>query len=139
MDYKKYYKLQSSSLKNKTMFDAFNWILDQYKNLRIDQTVIKNDGDMLLFQWGSNPWDPPRTLNIDLTRQVLFANGEDDEIFQISCRFLFDGNIERSGNQWCSNPDDLSSFRTMILDNPWYLKYKLQTPKLIKVEMNCAG
>ncbi len=108
-------------------------VIQDYRDLRIDGTLLDSDGDMLLLQWGStfplvteNPVDLRDTLDdniafeeserqyINLTRQV-FVTREDDEFdnsgihLSISLVYGPARGDEPSSNQWIDNPEKLKS------------------------------
>jgi hypothetical protein len=98
--------------------DAVGLMCDWYEVRRADDVTMEDDGDMLLFQWGTYSWDGG-AFSYDLTRQFI-VNGEedDDAIFQLSFTLLFDGAGEAasvgSGDRWCSRPEELADFRSFI-------------------------
>lgn len=98
----------------------FEAVLDLYGSFRISGTSMDEDGDMLLFQWGSYNWGDGRFFEIDLTRQAIPSGREDPPILQLICTFRYDpapfegiGN----GNRWCSRPEELDDFRRFVLES----------------------
>lgn len=97
--------------------DAFAAVLDLYAGRRVRGCALDADGDMLLFQWGREGEDGPGWL--DLTRQIMWSSApdEDDEIWQLSCRFAFPdagSAFAPPGNHWCASPAALPAFREFL-------------------------
>lgn len=61
-----------------------------YKQVRADNCPVDEDGDMLLYQWGTYNWGEGTYFQLDITRQFIEAGFEgDDGISQLSMRFYF--------------------------------------------------
>lgn len=96
------------------------------EDLCADALPADEDGDVLLFQWGTYDWSgsvPPNPeFEVSLTRQLSFADGEDVEIRQLALRFLFapdpDLGALGRGETWCFNRADLHGFRANVLGSP---------------------
>lgn len=85
--------------------------LQQARGVAIDE-----DGDMLLFQWGTYDWGAGASLHYDLTRQLTFTKGSGDaEIWQLSLTAHFPTSAESDrlgrGHHWCHRPDGLAEFQ----------------------------
>lgn len=81
------------------------------------------DGDMLLFQWGTNDWGNGKYFGLNITRQFIEKEFQDDDaISQLSLTLKFDAIAEREnlgiGNRWCGGPTELESFRKYVLGCP---------------------
>ena len=48
-------------------------------------------GDMLLYQWGTYDWGAGESFEFDITRQLIFADDEDDDI--VECYRIIVGTI----------------------------------------------
>jgi len=96
----------------------FAALFDLYKTIRLDDTSLDEDGDMLLFQWGSYDWGHGLNFELDLTRQSIPFGLEDPPIQQLHCTYRYDpaqiGEIS-AGNKWCHQPSELSEFRSFVL------------------------
>ena len=105
--------------------DGFNLMLDFYNEVRADKCDLKNDGDMLLYQWGVyENLDDSESFHLDLTRQFIVSDGDDDAMSQLSLTFFYKPpekykKIEGS-NEWCSTPKQLKTFGTFIAKSPAY-------------------
>lgn len=82
------------------------------------QTVCAGcSDDMLLYQWGSYDWGNGKHFQLDITRQFIEAELEDDDaISQLSLTYRYkpDANLDAlgTGNRW---EDRLPDFRQFIL------------------------
>jgi hypothetical protein len=96
----------------------FEAVLRLYETDRIDGTSVAEDGDMLLFQWGSYDWGNGRLFELDLTRQAVPSGEEDPPILQLGCTYRYDPEpfegVE-AGNRWCSSPAEVDAFRSFVL------------------------
>ena len=96
----------------------FPVILEFYEDARIDDTSLEEDGDMLLFQWGSYDWGQGPSFELDLTRQAIPAGTEDPPILQLQCTYRYEPAYFQNvvpGNQWCYSPHELAEFRSFVL------------------------
>jgi len=96
----------------------FEAVLHLYETDRISGTSVAEDGDMLLFQWGSYDWGNGRFFELDLTRQAIPSGEEDPPILQLGCTYRYEPapfeGVE-AGNRWCSSPAGLDAFRSFVL------------------------
>lgn len=81
------------------------------------------DSDMLLFQWGTYDWGTGRHFSLNITRQFIEENLQDDDaISQLSLTFRFEptGELEAigEGNRWCDGPTEFSIVREYALSSP---------------------
>src|SRR5699024_7432681 len=70
----------------------FPHVLSAFAEYRVEQAELEEDGDMLLFQWGTYDWGHGRHFEVDLTRQVILPSPdpEDDPSYlQLRCSFLY--------------------------------------------------
>ncbi|MGE4190150.1 MAG: hypothetical protein AB7G12_09635 [Thermoanaerobaculia bacterium] len=118
----------------------FPVVLELYGRERIDRTAIDEDGDMLLFQWGVFDWGDGRRFEIDLSRQAIIPEDDDEEadqeIQQLRCTFRYEPEqFEEllSGNRWCQTPDDLDAFRAFVLGSEALRRASLQTAVELRV------
>lgn len=93
-------------------------MLDFYRDERVSDCRIEDDGDMLLYQWGTYDWGEGRWFDLNITRQFIPEDDEDEGIFQLSASAKFSSTPELealgSGNQWCGSPDDLPEFQKFV-------------------------
>ncbi|MCA9166581.1 MAG: hypothetical protein KDB23_02880 [Planctomycetales bacterium] len=80
-----------------------------YRNQRADNCCVDDDGDMLLYQWGSSGRDANEQFTFDLTRQLIVdRESEDENIWQLSLSFKFSLTetlrMIQPGDKWCPRP-----------------------------------
>jgi hypothetical protein len=81
---------------------------------RADGCPLDEDGDMLLFQWGTQDWGEGLAFEVSIVRQLI---DEDEEPRQLDLRFRFDpaaGASAGEGSRWCETPDGLAAFRRFV-------------------------
>jgi len=90
-----------------------------------DCLSMEEDGDMLLYQWGTYDWGNGKYFNLNLTRQfILDALEDDDAIFQLGLTFLYEPSrilqeLEQ-GNRWCHSPAELRDFEQFVFSSNAY-------------------
>ena len=111
---------QGLALMTLTAAQGIEAALSFYADVRADGCSIDEDGDMLLFQWGTDK----SGLYLDITRQFMPSDDrEDGGIWQLSLTFQYSPQTASfdSGNEWCYTPDDLDEFTGFIHANSAYL------------------
>ncbi len=119
-------------------FDSFNLLMDFYNDSRaIDAMAVKDDGDMLLFQWGLVDRGNDKNFEISLTRQLIVTDGEDDDIWQLQLSYFYIPHEEyhptSSGDKWCPDPIGLPSFRDFVFNTPSFAFFSRQSAKLVEL------
>jgi hypothetical protein len=80
---------------------------------------MDQDGDMLLFQWGTYDWGNGEFFDLNITRQVIVG---DESIRQLSLTFRYAPNQELTtlgcGNQWCYSTKGISIFGAFVKASP---------------------
>ena len=107
-----------------------------YRDERIKGCSLREDGDMLLFQWGTQaPAEGQRTFYIDITRQLTLTNKADGVMRQLALTFHFP--MQESlqalseSNRWCTAPHELDEFQTFIRDSTaWRAVASLKPAKI---------
>ena len=97
-------------------------MLDFYHDVRADGCELDNDGDMLLFQWGTYNFGGEPSFQFDITRQLylgeLEGEGGDSAMSQLSFTFHFAPSAQldamKAGNHWCRTLDKLIDFEAFI-------------------------
>lgn len=103
---------------------AIGAMLDWYEDERAEDAVPDDeDGDMLLFQWGTYDWGEGPTFEVDITRQLIDAADEDDDaIFQLSLTSKYEPTDATAslgkGNRWCTSPAGIDEFRRYVETHP---------------------
>ena len=99
-------------------------MLDFYRDVRASGLDLTKQDDMLLFQWGTYDWGRGEHFEVDITRQLIFQDSQDDDarIWQLSLRFAFEPSpaLRALGDQskWCDLPGDLPGFSVFVLTSP---------------------
>lgn len=100
-------------------------ITDWYESERATDAIdVDENGDMLLFQWGTYDFGRGPVLVYDLTRQFIVNDSDDDDgaIWQLNCELHYAAlpEIESLGedSDWCSSPSELDDFRSLIAASP---------------------
>lgn len=89
-----------------------------------DAMALEDDGDMLLFQWGTYDWGEGPSFEYDMTRQFVAGPDEIDDhyIWQLSLTRHYGATAAAlalgSGNRWCSTPVEAEDFRKHIIASP---------------------
>ena len=72
----------------------------------------------MLFQWGTFDWGDGDQFNLNLTRQVIYPDGEDVEIYQLGLTYFYQPDDELGalgqGNFWCEQLSDVQRARTRV-------------------------
>jgi hypothetical protein len=92
-------------------------MLAYYAEDRADGCPLDEDGDMLLFQWGTHDWGEGPAFEVSIVRQLIAAGDEDEEPRQLDLRFRFETSAGASageGSRWCESPDGLPEFRQFV-------------------------
>ena len=93
-------------------------MLAYYAEERADGCDIDEDGDMLLFQWGTHDWGDGPAFEVSIVRQLIVADVEEEEPRQLDLRFRFApaaGASAGDANRWCESPDGLGAFRRFVV------------------------
>jgi len=125
--------LSPRPLESLTPVEGIDLMLRFYAEQPADGLMDHEMADMLLFQWGTYHWSQG-AFELDITRQLMFGNGEDEDIYQLSLTFRFAPTEELNqltrGNRWCTSRADLEDFRHFVLSSAPYTSDRL-TAKLL--------
>ncbi len=77
-----------SGLNNLSLDFCIDKMINFYQYVRFKDCEFENDGDMLILQWGNYSWNNG-LYSINITRQLIDGNLEDDNILQLNLSFLF--------------------------------------------------
>ena len=92
-------------------------MLAYYAEERADGRPFEEDGDMLLFQWGTYDWGDGPAFEVDITRQLIRTDTREKEIWQLRLIFRFEPSVGlKAGerNRWCGSLEELSEFRKFV-------------------------
>jgi hypothetical protein len=97
-----------------------------YRDVRpVDCLPVDSDGDMLLYQWGTYDWGQGKYFNLNLTRQFIVQELEDDDaIFQLGLTFFYEPTLAlealEQANRWCHSPAALREFESFVVSSSAY-------------------
>ena len=107
-----------SSLSALTAAEAIRFMFAFYREVRAANCPLKENGDMLLFQWGGYDFGEGETYRYDITRQFIQSGSEgDDGMSQLSLTVHFtvtDKLRLLKGNRWCLSPAEADEFEQFI-------------------------
>ena len=116
-------------------------MLDFYRDVRADGCELDEDGDMLLFQWGTYDFGEGRSFRFDITRQFIAGLPEDADddsaMSQLSFTYHFTQSAQfdaLKGSRWCSTPDDLPDFETFITGSDAYRAVATARPERVTLD-----
>lgn len=108
-----------------------------YREDPVDNCAAE-DGDMLLFQWGTYDWGSGEWFELDVTRQFMAPSGEDDGISQLSLTFKFAPDAQlRSlgqGNHWCAGGTEVDAFQRTVASSEAYRAVSERTDGTVEVD-----
>lgn len=114
-----------------------------YRATRADDCEIEQDGDMLLYQWGTYDWGHGPSFEFDITRQFITGDGDDDDIWQLSLTFKFPPSESLAalgkGDRWCPSPATVDELESFILASNAYSQVRDQTDATVELDYDCAG
>jgi hypothetical protein len=124
---------------------GFSEMFAFYRDVRpVDCVPIEDDGDMLLYQWGTFDWGQGKYFNLNLTRQFIVEGVEDDDaIFQLGLTFFYAPSrvLEalEQGNRWCHSPAELADFEQFVFTSSAYLVGSELTPDKVELLYEDVG
>ena len=139
----KFRDLSASAIESLPPIQSFSLMLDFYETVRAEGALPESeDGDMLLFQWGTYDWGQGRQFNLNLTRQVIYPAGEDADICQLGLTYYYrpDDELEAlgEGNFWCCNLSEVQEARAKVLTSAALTLCRERTAILVGLEWEQA-
>jgi hypothetical protein len=129
--------------KQLTAADALSAMAEFYLNHRAEGCDLGDGGDMLLYQWGIYGFGRPKSFQFDITRQFIFGDGEDDEIFQLQFTLHYPVSEEvqaiKAGNRWCDTPKHLAEFESFIRHSAAFQFVAARLSDEVQIRYGCAG
>ncbi|WP_455205204.1 hypothetical protein [Kaarinaea lacus] len=115
--------------------EAIDLTLSFYKECRVAQCKLEEDGDMLLYQWGYYNWHLGEYFEFDLTRQMTRGA---DSMFQLQFKWLYEPDdilktIEPNNSGWCRTPNEAEEFKQTILQSKAYAAAKIRKPMDVRL------
>jgi len=132
-------KKSGTPMSSLTPAQGIRLMLDFYRDVRADGCELDEDGDMLLFQWGTSDAGDGETFQFDISRQFILAESEDDDAMsQLAFTFHFTPTAKlaklEDGNEWCSTPDELADFESFITRSGAYDAIATASPPTVTLE-----
>ena len=114
-----------------------------YREVRADGCDLAEDKDMLLFQWHAYESHTGAPFVYDITRQFIFGEDEDNDIWQLRLTFEFEA-IEPlvaigDGNRWCQSPDELEAFEEFVRTHAATMAVGRRFDSRARLGYGCAG
>ncbi len=105
--------------------EAARQMLAFYQEVRAENCMEEEDGDMLLYQWGTPEWEEETGFQFNLTRQFIEPGTEDEDgISQLSLTLHYPSSDALADlgadNHWCESPEKLGEFESFIHESPAY-------------------
>jgi hypothetical protein len=117
-------------------------MLEFYSALRISG-CDPEQGDMLLYQWGTSDWGEGRRFEVGITRQLALDEDDDENLWQLSLTFRFPvaGSLEAlgSGSKWCGSYRDLVSFGAFVRSHSAYATVADRSDGTVELTYEPAG
>ena len=114
-----------------------------YRDERVEGCSLEADEDMLLYQWGTHDWGEGEWFELNITRQLTYSDGEDNEIWQLSLTFKFHPTNALQGfddgNKWCFDLQQVAEFETYINQSAAYQTFSQNRPDAVELNYSCAG
>ena len=129
---------RGATLETLSVHDGLATMMEHYRTARADDCSLDEDGDMLLFQWGTYDWGRGPFFEIDLTRQFATGDGDDENIWQLSLTFMFwPTRTLAAGHRWCARPGELDEFARFLWSHPALAL--TDEPVRVELDYNPAG
>lgn len=115
-----------------------------YSEHRVDGCGEDAQADMLLFQWGTYDLGEGRRFELDITRQVVLPEEDDDDaIWQLHLTYQFlpadDLAGLGSGSSWCESCEHCGAFAKFIHATPAFQAVAERLPYSVEILYECAG
>ena len=148
--FKSFLKTGGISEKSLTPESGFAAMCDFYRTVKFDWALPEDDdGDMLLFQYGTYDWGEGENFELNLTRQVIKSGEDDDDdddddegLLQLGLTFQYSptevGRI-KDFNKWSSDAETLEEFLQTIKASKGFKAAIKVAPVKIKIEAEVAG
>jgi len=123
--------------------EGLRLMLDFYCGERAADCDVEAQGDMLLYQWGTYDWGRGAWFELDITRQFIRGDGEDENIWQLSLTFKYrpTGDLGRlgRGDRWCERPSSAADFEAAVRTSAVFQALALVPAEATELDYECAG
>lgn len=112
--------------------EIINTSLTLFQEIKVKGIVSDDeDGDMLLFQYGTYDWGNGKFFEFNITRQFIKVN--EDEPYQLSMTLFFEPIECKSYNSWSNDFDNLEKWIENIKETEGYKLIKHLTCKKFQI------
>jgi hypothetical protein len=112
--------------------EIINTSLTLFQEIKVKGIVSDDeDGDMLLFQYGTYDWGNGKFFEFNITRQFIKVN--EDEPYQLSMTLFFEQIECKSYNSWSNDFDNLEKWIENIKETEGYKLIKHLTCKKFQI------
>ena len=131
---------RTTDVSKQSVREGIEAMLEFYRTERADDCSLEDDGDMLLFQWGTRDWGQGLQFELNITRQFIRGEGDDDDdIWQLSLTYFFPQNAIEGGDRWCYSPDEVEDFARFVRSHDAYAAVAHSAPIRVQLNFECAG
>ena len=100
--------------------------------------LAPEDGDQLLFQWGTYDWGHGASFEFDITRQFITAGAATDAAvshLRVTAHYQSTPGLTsiKSGNAWCKSKQDSAAFEQLIRKSSSFAGVQAITPTKVSV------
>lgn len=118
-EFEKFAQQRNFSVDKLLFEDAVYLMLEFYRQVRTDEELLKDDGDMLIFEWGTFNWGDGQFFQCQITRQFILNGLDGDDAFsQFRLCLYFDvkSNLSnlKEGHKWCESLFEVDDFKSYI-------------------------
>jgi hypothetical protein len=142
-DFQRFLQTRDTDMRTLSPPTGLEAMLAFYRDVRADGCDLEQNGDMLLYQWGTHDWGQGPHFELDITRQLILEPGEDENIWQLSLTFTFPPSDSLqalgSGNRWCPSPTELRSFETFVRAHAVYAAVGKRSDSGVDIRFEQAG
>lgn len=141
--FERYIDAGGVSLRSMTPEAGIRRMIGFFEDVPVEDCDSERDGDMLLFQWGTYDWGGGANFSVNITRQFIAGEGEDDDIFQLGLTFKWPPSEDfaalGSGNRWCRIRADLPLFWIYLRGNLVFQTMADRRPQEVEIRYEQAG
>jgi hypothetical protein len=100
--------------------EAVDIMIHWYETMEaVDAAPNDEDGDALLFQWGSFEFEHLRTFQYDITRQMISSDGDEQVVWQLSLTLHYEPtpeseNLRGDKDFWCLAKAGIQTWRAAV-------------------------
>jgi hypothetical protein len=106
---------------------------------------LDEQGDMLLFQWGTYDWGDGPSFEYNITRQLIVAGHDepDDAIWQLLLTVRYNPDVQNadieSGNRWCEHPSQVDTLLQFVETSEATAYARNAEPTGVELRLEQAG